>query len=75
MHCSAGVGRTGTFVSMYLLEKEINEQINAKMEYIRFNIFNLVRKIKEMRMYMVQSEIQYEFTYAYVKYLLETKII
>ena len=75
VHCSAGVGRTGTFVSMYLLEKEINEQINAKKEYIRFNIFNLVRKIKEMRMYMVQSEVQYEFIYAYVKYLLETKNI
>ena len=75
VHCSAGVGRTGTFVSMYLLEKEINEQINAKKEYIRFNIFNLVRKIKEMRIYMVQSEVQYEFIYAYVKYLLETKNI
>ena len=75
VHCSAGVGRTGTFVSMYLLEKEINEQINAKMEYIRFNIFNLVRKIKEMRMYMVQSEIQYQFIYAYVKHLLITKNI
>ena len=71
VHCSAGVGRTGTFVSMYLLEKEINEQIKAKEEYIRFNIFNLVRKIKEMRMYMVQSEIQYRFVYAYVRYLLE----
>ena len=75
VHCSAGVGRTGTFVSMYLLEKEINEQINAKKEYIRFNIFNLVRKIKEMRMYMVQSEVQYEFIYAYVKYLLKNKNI
>ena len=75
VHCSAGVGRTGTFVSMYLLEKEINEQINAKKEYIRFNIFNLVRKIKEMRMYMVQSEVQYEFIYAYVKYLLINKNI
>ena len=75
VHCSAGVGRTGTFVSMYLLEKEINEQINAKKEYIRFNIFNLVRKIKEMRMYMVQSETQYQFIYAYVKHLLITKNI
>ena len=75
VHCSAGVGRTGTFVSMYLLEKEINEQIKAKVEFIKFNIFNLVRKIKEMRMYMVQSEIQYEFIYAYVKYLLKNKNI
>ena len=71
VHCSAGVGRTGTFVSMYLLEKEINEQIHAKKNYIRFNIFNLVRKIKEMRLYMVQNVDQYRFVYAYVRYLLE----
>ena len=75
VHCSAGVGRTGTFVSMYLLEKEINEQIKAKVEFIKFNIFNLVRKIKEMRMYMVQAPPQYEFIYSYVRYLLDTKNI
>ena len=71
VHCSAGVGRTGTFVSMYLLEKEINEQIKAKKELIIFNIFNLVRKIKEMRIYMVQTKEQYGFVYAYVRYLLK----
>ena len=71
VHCSAGVGRTGTFISMYLLEKEIMKQINDKKKEIRFNVFNLVRKIKEMRMYMVQTQIQYQFVYLYVRYLLE----
>ena len=71
VHCSAGVGRTGTFVSMYLLEKEIMQQINDKKSEIRINVFNLVRKIKEMRMYMVQTPIQYKFVYLYVRYLLE----
>ena len=75
VHCSAGVGRTGTFVSMYLLEKEIIKQIKYKFDFIRFNIFNLVRKIKEMRMYMVQSPPQYEFIYSFVKHLLDTKNI
>ena len=72
VHCSAGVGRTGTFISMYFLEKEIKDQINNNVKEIQFSIFNLVRKLKEMRLYMVQSEAQYKFIYDFVNYLLET---
>ena len=70
VHCSAGVGRTGTYISMYYLEKEIKKQINDKVEEIKFSIFNLVRKLKEMRLYLVQTCEQYLFIYQFVYYLL-----
>ena len=71
VHCSAGVGRTGTFISMYLLEKEIKMQIEKKVDTIKFSIFNLVRKLKEMRILLVQTESQYRFDYEFVKHLLK----
>lgn len=70
VHCSAGVGRTGTFISMYILEKEIIKQINDNRKEIKFNIFNLVRKVKEMRLFSVQTVSQYQFIYLFVNYLL-----
>ena len=70
VHCSAGVGRTGTFIAMYYLEKEIIKQINHKENEIKFSIFNLVRKLKEMRLYLVQTSSQYLFIYQFVYYLL-----
>ena len=72
VHCSAGVGRTGTFISMYCLYQEIKKQIEENAKEIRFSIFNLVRKLKEMRLYSVQNEVQYFLIYQYVYYLLMT---
>ena len=70
VHCSAGVGRTGTYISMYYLEKEIKKQIKDNVKEIKFSIFNLVRKMKEMRRCLVQTYDQYVFIYEFVKYLL-----
>ena len=72
VHCSAGVGRTGTFISMFCLYKEIKmAQIDTNANIIQFNIFNLVRKMKEMKLYMVQAYEQYKFVYQFAKYLLD----
>ena len=71
VHCSAGVGRTGTFISLYNLYHEIMQQIFVtKNEVIAFSIFNLVRKMKEMRIFSIENENQFLLIYDFANYLL-----
>ena len=73
VHCSAGVGRTGSFISMYNLYHEIIEQIlNQYIKQIRFSVMNTVRKLKEMRLYLVENQKQYSLLYEFVDKLLLT---
>ena len=71
IHSSAGVGRSGTFICMYNLYHEIMNQINNnEIKEIKFSIMNLVRKIKEMRIFSVENENQYNVLYLFANYLL-----
>ena len=74
VHCSAGVGRTGTFIAIYLLYMQIfhhpENDINNN-NIIEFNIFNLVRQIKEMRLKLIENDEQYIFVHEFIKYSLE----
>nr|XP_022306525.1 receptor-type tyrosine-protein phosphatase alpha-like isoform X1 [Crassostrea virginica] len=54
VHCSAGVGRTGTFIGLDSLLKEGQESE-------RINIFEFVKQMREDRMTMVQTADQYIF--------------
>ena len=63
VHCSAGVGRSGTFIALehLLAELEIGhlDNINDSEDCI----YDTVSKLREQRMTMVQSEQQYHFLY------------
>ncbi|XP_072050190.1 uncharacterized protein [Amphiura filiformis] len=56
VHCSAGVGRTGTFITIDSMLKM------AKAEG-KLDIFNFVCEMRSRRVHMIQTEPQYEFVH------------
>uniref|UniRef100_A0A8C4NQY7 Receptor-type tyrosine-protein phosphatase n=2 Tax=Dicentrarchus labrax TaxID=13489 RepID=A0A8C4NQY7_DICLA len=56
VHCSAGVGRTGTFVV-------IDAMIDMMHAEQKIDVFGFVSKIREQRSQLVQTDMQYSFIY------------
>ncbi|XP_053269491.1 receptor-type tyrosine-protein phosphatase epsilon isoform X6 [Pleuronectes platessa] len=56
VHCSAGVGRTGTFIV-------IDAMIDMMHPEQKVDVFGLVTKIREQRSQLVQTDMQYSFIY------------
>ncbi|KAJ1361719.1 hypothetical protein KIN20_021044 [Parelaphostrongylus tenuis] len=63
VHCSAGVGRTGTIISV----NYIRELIGSK-ELDSLDIFDLVMRLRKQRGSMVQTQDQYQFVHKCVAY-------
>lgn len=78
IHCSAGVGRSGTFVALDHLADEVEA---GALEDKKFQdndpeqdlIYETVNDLRGQRLLMVQADVQYQFLYAQVKRLWEAK--
>ena len=74
VHCSAGVGRTGTFIIMYKVMDQIEEMFaDNSVKTEKIDIFNEVLALRSKRVEMVQSWAQYRFLYKsiseYIKHI------
>lgn len=54
IHCSAGIGRTGTTAALAHLLISISSQINQGEKDPKFSVFGTVRRLREQRFSMVQ---------------------
>jgi protein tyrosine phosphatase len=65
-HCSAGVGRTGTFLmvfSMYQLFLKLKKQ--GKLNEI--SVFDEIMRLRGQRKFFAETKDQYKFIYSFLK--------
>eukprot|EP00096_Caligus_rogercresseyi_P011039 TRINITY_DN4221_c0_g1_i1.p1 TRINITY_DN4221_c0_g1~~TRINITY_DN4221_c0_g1_i1.p1 ORF type:complete len:613 (-),score=174.74 TRINITY_DN4221_c0_g1_i1:83-1921(-) len=70
VHCSAGIGRTGTFIVIDL----IIDQIKRNGLDCDIDIQKTIQTVRSFRSGMVQTEAQYKFVYLAVQHHIETVV-
>ncbi|XP_042242953.1 tyrosine-protein phosphatase non-receptor type 11-like isoform X2 [Homarus americanus] len=68
VHCSAGIGRTGTFIVIDMILDQIKRQgLDCEIDIQR-----TIQMVRSQRSGMVQTEAQYKFVYLAVEHHIET---
>ncbi|CAL4066178.1 unnamed protein product, partial [Meganyctiphanes norvegica] len=68
VHCSAGIGRTGTFIVVDMILDQIKRQgLDCEIDIQRS-----IQMVRSQRSGMVQTEAQYKFVYLAVQHHIET---
>jgi receptor-type tyrosine-protein phosphatase gamma len=63
VHCSAGIGRTGTLISLC----QMIHAVQMTTFNPRVSVFGTVRRLREQRWKMVQTKNQYDFLYKFME--------
>lgn len=63
VHCSAGIGRTGTLIALC----QMIQAIQMTTFNPRVSVFGTVRRLREQRWKMVQTKNQYDFLYKFME--------
>ncbi|KAJ5287995.1 hypothetical protein N7478_003681 [Penicillium angulare] len=75
VHCSAGVGRTGTFIALDHLLRELESgQLLHVTETEADPVFDVVNLMREQRMMMVYNELQMQFIYEVLREQTDVKL-
>lgn len=67
IHCSAGVGRSGTFIALEYLLAQVESGAILDAKEGEDMIYEVVNCLREQRMLMVQMEGQYQFLYDVIR--------
>ncbi|KRT81496.1 hypothetical protein AMK59_5764, partial [Oryctes borbonicus] len=67
VHCSAGIGRTGTFIVIDMILDQLEKHDDCEIDIQR-----TVQMVRSQRSGMVQTEAQYKFVYFAVQHYIET---
>lgn len=75
VHCSAGVGRTGTFIALdHLLQELESGQLLQVADPETDPVFETVNQMREQRMMMVYNEMQMQFIYEVLREQTDIKL-